>query len=471
MRPRILLPALALGALSSALTAQTVYLTEDFSTGVMPPAGWVEGNNGNNVGWEIEYAGLGVLLGSDHAWHDDHTGYNDNYIMSPAMDLTGATAVWAYCDQGITFASWRDHHYVDVSLDNGVTFINLLDDLSGDGWSTLSVDLAAYAGTNGVNVSYRYTGDYASEWELDNVTVDDVGPPPPPPVWPNMPTSFVAAAAYTDGFETYGGVTPSHFALNALDAATGLADAEAYCEIDGGSGYGAATGTACLEMGLDPLSNNYHDVRNGLIIGLDGGNASSLVLDFMAIDHGEESDTWDGVWVSDDGLTWHMAYGDWTSLLSSWQSVPGVVLDSLGANTAGQFYLLFAQDDNFPYGYLDGIGIDDILLTTNGTVGPTLSISNLVAGSVCTIQVQNASPNGLIRIGYSLLGAGPVTTPYGDLLLTPPITTLPNMSADASGNASLSAPVPGFGAGASVWLHAFDVQALTFTNPLAEVIL
>ena len=471
MRTRILLSALVLAALPCALTAQTVYLSESFSTGVMPPAGWTEGNNGNNVGWEIEAAGLGVLIGSDHAFHDDFTGWNDNFLMTPQMDLTGATAVYAYCDQGITYASWRDHHYVDVSLDNGVTFINLVDDLAGDGHSVLNVDLAAYAGTNGVNVAYHYTGDFDSEWELDNVTVDDVGPPPPPPAWPNLPSVFVPAANYADSFETYGGVVPSHFGVNALDAAMGLPDPEAWCDIAGGSGLGAATGTACLEMGLDPSSNNYHDVRNGLVVGLNGAGASGLSLDFMAIDHGEETDTWDGVWVSDDGLYWHLAYGPWTPLLSSWQPVTGVVLDNLGAATQGQFYLLFAQDDNFPYGYLDGIGVDDILVTSSGPAAPYLSASNLIGGAVTTISVANATPNGLVRHGYSMAGGGPIATSNGDLLLSPPYFELPVMRADASGNAALAAPVPPAASGRQVWLHAFDIGSLTFSNGFTQVIL
>ncbi|RMH01232.1 MAG: hypothetical protein D6702_11990, partial [Planctomycetota bacterium] len=127
--------------LLGGLQAQNVYLTEDFQGGVMPPAGWTEGNNGNSLGWEIEPAGIGYLSASDHAFHDDFFGWNDNYLMTPAMDLSAATAAYAYCDQGVTFSSWRDHHYVDVSLDGGLTFINVLDDLSPDGYSVLNVDL------------------------------------------------------------------------------------------------------------------------------------------------------------------------------------------------------------------------------------------------------------------------------------------------------------------------------------------
>ena len=303
----------------------------------------------------------------------------------------------------------------------------------------------------------------------DQIAVyDTVGTPPPP--FPNLPAAFVAAAGYFDDFESYGGVLPGHMAENELDAATGLADPEAYVDIAGSSGLGAASGTACLEMGLLPTSINYHDVRNALVLGMNGAGASALELDFQAIDHGEETDTWDGVFLSEDGITWTQAYGPWTSLTAAWQPVSVGDISALGVNTSGDFYLLFGQDDNFPYGYLDGLGVDDINIVDPPPPGPNMSITGLSAGNVATISVSNCSAGGAVRIGYSLVGGGPTTTPFGDLLLTPPYKELPSITADASGNGSLAAPVPPGTTGVSVWLHGMDVASVTFLNGLAEVI-
>ena len=105
-----------------------------------------------------------------------------------------------------------------------------------------------------------------------------------------------------------------------------------------------------------------------------------------------------------------------------------------------------------------------------GGGGPTLAVSNLVAGGVATISVSGATAGGTVRHGYSPYGGGPPTTPYGDLLLSPPYTELPAMTADGAGNASTSAPVPAGTTGITVWLHAFDMGSLTFTNGLMEVI-
>ncbi|RMH02788.1 MAG: hypothetical protein D6702_07770 [Planctomycetota bacterium] len=102
--------------------------------------------------------------------------------------------------------------------------------------------------------------------------------------------------------------------------------------------------------------------------------------------------------------------------------------------------------------------------------GPTLTVSNLIAGATALIQVTDATPNGLVRHGYSLAGPGPTSTPYGDLLLSPPWTELPTMIADAAGTASWSGPVPPGTTGIQVWFHAFDIGSLTFTNGVAAVI-
>jgi DNA-binding beta-propeller fold protein YncE len=121
----------------------------------------------------------------------------------------------------------------------------------------------------------------------------------------------------------------------------------------------------------------------------------------------------------------------------------------------------------------DGFGgmvweLDGII--TGGGGGPTLSVSNLVAGGVVNISVSSATPGGIVRHGYSLAGGGPINTAFGALLLSPPYTELPPMTANASGDASLSAPVPPGTTGVSVWLHAMDLGSMSFTNGLAEVI-
>ncbi len=105
-----------------------------------------------------------------------------------------------------------------------------------------------------------------------------------------------------------------------------------------------------------------------------------------------------------------------------------------------------------------------------GPAGPALEVRNLVAGATATIAVTNATPGTPVRHGFSVFGGGPVSTPYGDLLLTPPYTELPAMVADAAGAASYTGSVPVGTTGVLIWFHAMDMASLTFTNGVSQVI-
>ncbi|MDP6940520.1 MAG: choice-of-anchor J domain-containing protein [Planctomycetota bacterium] len=463
MKNRIPLLGFAL-LLSASAHAQTTFLSEDFSSGLVPPPGWTELNNGNDLGWE-----LGALTGNA-AFHDDYSGWNDNHLMSPAMDLSGTVAAYAHAQQDIYFASWRDHHYVDVSVDGGLTFNMILDDFSGDGLSTLSADISAYAGVNGVNVSYHYTGDFASEWTIDDIEVNDSATPPPAPLVPwtvNLPTAFRNGGM--DDFESYGGTPPADMALTNVDPLTGSVDPEAFCAIDGSSGWGANGGAACLEMGLDPFSNNYHYVRNAMVLGL-SGSAAPLTIDFAGVDHGDEIDPIDGIWISEDGANWAHVLSDWYSMpYLAWGSMAGIALDDSRIDTTGNYYVMFAQEDNFPYGYLDGIGIDDLDLGAGGPPPPTLSVNSLTAGATANVSIDYATPNNVAYFVWSVAGGGPISTPFGQGMVSPPFTVIP-LTTDGAGHAGMSQNVPPGTTGMSVWFHGADAGSASMLNALALTI-
>ncbi|MCH2112763.1 MAG: choice-of-anchor J domain-containing protein [Planctomycetes bacterium] len=461
----ILTVALA-ASLAGGAWAQTTYLSEDFNAGVIPPAGWVNQNNnaGPNAGWQ-----LGSLSGAA-AFHDDSYGANDYTLGSGDMDLSGAAVAYLHMDQSVNFSSWRAHHYIDVSTDAWATFTNILDDLSGDGASFLTVDLSAYAGTSGVAVGFHYTGDYASEWTVDNVLVTDSSTPPPPPLTPwavTVPSTFVPGVG-VDDLEGHAGTPPAHMALNAMDGAVTGPDADAHCTIDGSSGFGAASGSYCLEMGLDPLSNNYHIVSNAMVLGVQG-SASAVSIDMSAVDHGDEVDGFDGVWISNDGANWANVLADWLSApYLSWGTMTGVALDDSRVDTTQDFFVMFAQQDNFPYAYLDGIGLDDIDFG-GGPSGPALSVTGLVGGSTASVDMSGCSAGGIAYFGYSLAGAGPTSTPLGDAALSAPFKSFA-LSCDSNGDAGMTASVPAGASGLSIWFHGADLGTATFTNAIATSI-
>lgn len=457
-----ILPLVALGALTAPMIAQQTALTEDFDLGIVPPAGWTEMNNGVTLGWEPD-------LALEEADHDDYFSgvYNDNRLESPAMDLSTFAEAYLHMDQDQVFPTFRDINEIQVTLDGGATYTTVYDEtgLTSLTDAALEVDLSAYAGMSGVQLSFHYTGDYANAWRLDNIVVDDIAPPPPPPYWSNLPTTFESAAGFRENFEAIAGVTPSYMALNALDSVSRLADAEAWCNIGGSAAcLDPYDGAYALEMGLIPGSTNYHDVSNAMILGLNGAGVTDFTMSFQAINHGEEVSTDDGVFVSADGVTWENVVSDWGTLIGG-TAVHALVscdLASTSVDVSGDFYVAIAQQDNFPYLDLDGVGIDNI------TVGsPILTASNVVAGATATLDVSGANPVSVVILAYSRL-AGPTATPFGNADLGSPYTQIGRFVPDAQGDISTNVNVPAIAAGLTIWMQGLEFSGAggRFSNGL-----
>ena len=105
-----------------------------------------------------------------------------------------------------------------------------------------------------------------------------------------------------------------------------------------------------------------------------------------------------------------------------------------------------------------------------GPAGPSLSASGLNAGGTCTLSVSGAGAGATCIIAYSVFGGGPTTTPVGDVDLSLPIRQLPAVTADANGDASISASVPPNVGGITVWIQAVDMSGPTLTNSLEEIV-
>ena len=99
-----------------------------------------------------------------------------------------------------------------------------------------------------------------------------------------------------------------------------------------------------------------------------------------------------------------------------------------------------------------------------GLSGPLLSVTNAVAGQSATVQVEACTPLGLVIAAYSLRGGGPVNTPWGTGLLTPPYVRLPVMTASSGGIAARTVPIPPTASGVQAWLQALDYASGTLSN-------
>jgi hypothetical protein len=136
--------------------------------------------------------------------------------------------------------------------------------------------------------------------------------------------------------------------------------------------------------------------------------------------------------------------------------------------------VLDVNDKRIDLSFLRGTGVvrDWFTLHTR-EFGPSLSIANLIAGQQATITVSSATPGNNILVGWSLTGAGPTPTPYGDVMLSPQINQLGPIAADAMGNVVLPVNLPIAFSGVPVWAQALEITGAGsgwLSNPLAVTI-
>ena len=153
-------------------------------------------------------------------------------------------------------------------------------------------------------------------------------------------------------------------ALTNLEVSTLSPDPEAWCNIGQlAPCFNPLVGSYALEMGLEIGSTNYHDVRNAMVMLIDpAGYSGTMSLSAQVIDGGEEADTVDGIWISNDGVTWYSILQDWGASIvpdNEWTATGELSLTGTPVNVNQPFYVAFCQEDNFPYMDLDGIGKGD----------------------------------------------------------------------------------------------------------------
>ena len=179
-----ILPILAGIVLVAGSASAQTYLYEDHNSSV-PGTGWTQVQAGYaSQGW--------IMSGDQRAWHEDEqTGTDDDRLVSPSMDLSGAGAVYVHFYSQIGWSNYLANHPSSlgdgendlwVSTDGGVTWLEVWTDtrtVNGSEWT--HVDISSYAGNANVQIALRFYGTYAQEWWVDEVVVDSNSTYPPPP--------------------------------------------------------------------------------------------------------------------------------------------------------------------------------------------------------------------------------------------------------------------------------------------------
>ena len=460
--------ALLLGfSLASGAAAQTTLLFEDFNSGVVPPAGWTEENNGVGEGWKADVSGM-------MAWHSDDAGANDNALLSPALDFTALTEASVSGLQGQVFAAWREQNLIQVSLDGGLSFQTVGQIDSPDGMGIpFQADLSAFVGQASVQLGLRYQGNFANQWFVDQVEVSDQAPPPPAPLWPNLPTTFQSGQSWSENFDAITpGNLPSYMAVNSVDSYTRLADSEGWCNAGQiQASPGAYSGNNALEMGLVPGVTNYHDVSNALILGLNGSAVQDFYFSLHARQFGDEVSPDDGIWLSLNGSDWHQVTTDWQALTGGEENIGEWVtlsfdLAASSLDLSGDFYLAIAQQDNYPFKNQDGVSVDQLALDR-----PVLNVVNMVVNETAVLTVENVNPYSLVLPLQSLF-KGTSQTAFGQLDLGHPFESLGFLRPNGAGYAEAQFQVPYLAKDKTFYIQALEVNGLEarISNLLVETV-
>lgn len=143
--------------------------------------GWTVSEDGQDgVGWRYLNSGSPDCGASPHGgasglWHDDEQGVGllDDWLYTPEIVIpNNATTVTLTFWQRNCYvtAQYYDLHALYYST-NGTDFTQIAEfDQAADSWEQVSVDASELAGEN-VYFAWRYRGDYATEWFLDDARV------------------------------------------------------------------------------------------------------------------------------------------------------------------------------------------------------------------------------------------------------------------------------------------------------------
>lgn len=102
--------------------------------------------------------------------------------------------------------------------------------------------------------------------------------------------------------------------------------------------------------------------------------------------------------------------------------------------------------------------------------GTSLCVTGAKAGATATISISEAPGVTPVVIAASFTGAGPVPSPWGQLLISPPYALFPMILTDAMGNAQIQAAIPAGTSKAQFWLQALDGVRQQLTNGYAGVV-
>ena len=180
LRGMILIMLLPLLFLNTAIaqSSRMFPVNEDFESGTFPPTGW---NTYQLFSATINWAALSEINhtpgGSFSAIHGYAPGGNDNWMVTPAMEIPAAgvsvLSFWNY----VIDPMYYGRNSVAISAGSGNPadgdFVEIWTPATPLAeWIEIAIGLQSYAGQT-IYVAFRYEGDFAHVWAVDDVSISD----------------------------------------------------------------------------------------------------------------------------------------------------------------------------------------------------------------------------------------------------------------------------------------------------------
>jgi hypothetical protein len=393
---RFALLTFTLVLLAAPLSAQTIYLSEDFSSPNFPPPGWIEDRMGaNQNGWKLD--------GNGRAWHEDYTNpTTENRLVSPAFSLVGATEAYLHFQGETNYATYLANHpnsvgdgisSFEVSVDGGLTWNLVWTDTSqNNGTYAPSLDLNTYLGAPTVQVGVYFYGSFAQEWWVDNIFVDDT----PVPIITTM-------------------INPANGNPYTLLGASDRGTAAAMAQSLGGT----------LVTVADQAENDW--IRSNLATF--GGLNREIWLGYTDV-------AFEGTWVWDTNEP---------NLYENW--APGEPNDG-GSGEDHAVITTSGQWNDVGAGY-SAYGIVEIS-------GARLDYTPIVAGQLATFAINGMRQDSSVVFLFSTTGPGPINSPFGPLEVDPGFLMTPTFPSIV-GSFDFSSYIPLNLQGATLYSQAVEL--------------
>jgi hypothetical protein len=163
---------------------------ESFETAV-PPTGWNVSMTGDaadpgflQTDGSSPFFGPSGHTGTYSAAHNDDnlTASAESWLVTPQLAVPAGTT-YVHFFEAAHYPTYYEYHGLWISTGDGDpangAFVELQEiDSSGytaDEWHSHDIDLSSYTGQS-IYLAFRYTGDYADEWYVDDVEVNDSVP-------------------------------------------------------------------------------------------------------------------------------------------------------------------------------------------------------------------------------------------------------------------------------------------------------